>query len=462
MFSQFFDKLAIVFFVLYTLAAVLVSVHRFWQYEVFYYDFGIFDQAIWKVSQFQAPIIEHLVVGGKWNLADHFTPGLYLLAPLYWLTDKQEIMLAAQAISVGLSAGVLYLIGKKVLNHSGYAFICMVVYALFVGLQNAIISDMHEVTFMTLPLMLVFWAVVTGRKKALYIFLLLMLSFKESTFLLGFGIALWMLVARRGWWKHAVAVFLISAVWGYLAINVFIPYFAQAPYQYKPDMPKGPINIAKAFFDEKLKRETLFYTLASFGFVALLAPQTWPLLGQDFLVRFVPYNTGTRWTMGLHYSAQTAVVLGIATVYGLWMLRRLPYTKKLAPFIAIGILGLSVFIYQFVLHGPLGLSYNPAFYTHSKDFEFLNVLVRQVPKDATVMTQNNIASHLTHQTVWLFRDNYQSYKPEYIVFDLRPDQNPNDFFGGGDVSSIYKTVSQDKQYEVIFATDYQFIFKRKS
>ena len=76
------DWLTYIVIGVYTLAAVLVSLHRFWQFEVFYYDFGIFDSAIWKAAHFTAPIIDHFVVGGKVIFADHFSPSIFLLSPL--------------------------------------------------------------------------------------------------------------------------------------------------------------------------------------------------------------------------------------------------------------------------------------------------------------------------------------------------------------------------------------------
>ncbi len=140
------------YIILYTLAAVLVSLHRFWQYEVFYYDFGLFDQAIWNVAHGKAPIIDHLVMGGKLIFADHLSPSLFLLSPLYWFTHRQEILLIAQALAVGASALVIYTVARKMLHGSWLGFCTIVSYTLFVGLQNALIYDIHEVTFATLPL----------------------------------------------------------------------------------------------------------------------------------------------------------------------------------------------------------------------------------------------------------------------------------------------------------------------
>ncbi len=120
--------IAVVFCFVYALAFSLISVNRFWQFDVFYYDFGIFDTALWKVAHFQAPIIEHFRLGGKWIFADHFNPSIFFLSPLYWFTDKSEVMLVAQSVIVAISGSIIYFIGKKVTKNTifcnqGKAFI---------------------------------------------------------------------------------------------------------------------------------------------------------------------------------------------------------------------------------------------------------------------------------------------------------------------------------------------------
>ena len=91
-----------------------------------------------------------------------------LFSPLYWITDKQEVLLIAQALVVGLSGLIIYVLGKKILKNpstplrtSRLASLSILIsYYLFIGLQNAVISDFHEVTIATLPLAFTFWAII--------------------------------------------------------------------------------------------------------------------------------------------------------------------------------------------------------------------------------------------------------------------------------------------------------------
>ena len=456
----YLDLISYFLCILFTIAGILVSLNRFWQYEVFYYDFGIFDQAIWNVSRFSPPIIEHFVVGGKWIFADHFSPSIFLLAPFYWLTTKSEMLLVAQAIAVGLSGVVLYRIGIHILKNRLLSLGGLICYLFFLGLQNAVVTDFHELTVMTLPLMLTFWAIVRWKIWYYFLFLTITLGFKESTFFLGIGIGILIFLSRREWLKVSLITIVLSIIWGYLSIKIIIPAFSNGFYMYVPSLSANIFDNILAFIDHPLKQRTLFYSLSSFGFLPFLTPEFWFLLLQDYAVRFIGSPCCTRWDMGLHYNAQSAVILAVSTMFALRRLQRVGIISKFLPILIALIIGNVLFLYRFVLHGPFALAYNPVFYSHTKDFTFLNNLIKRIPNDASVMTQNNLAPRFTHQKVFLLRRDYESYKPEYIVLDVRTGQNPNNFFGTKGVVDILELLQKDSKYELTYKTKDQFIFHR--
>ena len=88
-------------------------------------------------------------------------------------------------------------------------------------------------------------------------------------------------------------------------------------------------------------------------------------------------------------------------------------------------------------------------------------MIEKIPADATVMAQNNLATRFTHQTVWLLRDSFGTFHPEYIVIDARSGQNPNNYFGMHDFNGTVNGLRQDPEYEIIYKTKEQFIFKLK-
>jgi len=463
------DLLAFLLCLLFMLAGILVSLNRFWQYDVFFYDFGIFDQAIWSVSRFQAPIIEHFIVGGKWIWADHFNPSIFLFSPLYWLTSRQEILLIAQAFVVGISGLVLYSIGKHVLKNQFASVAVMTSYLLFVGIQNAIITDFHEATVATLPFLLTYLFFLKKKWLWYFVSLVIFLGFKESNFVAGIAVGVTVFLLDRKLWRHSAATILLSLLWGIIAIKFVIPYFSEGIYQYSVPFTLNPIELGNALINNETKRSTILYSLWSFGFLPLLSPQFYVLLLQDFLVRFYPPFLTLSWGLGFHYSALTAAAMGVSSLFGIKFLQKFITNTRAGYFLSLVLIINALFLYRVVLRGPFGLSYNPAFYAHSKDFKFLDELVDQIPENAGVMTQNNLAPHLTHQKVELLRtkckdctlEYYQMRQPDYVVMDVHDGQNPNNFYGVEDMGKILQVLRKDTGYKVIFNKGDQYVFKRK-
>lgn len=442
----------------FILASILVSLNRFWQYEMFYYDLGIFDRAIWLVSRFKAPIIDHLVIGGKMIFADHFNPSIFLISPFFWLTDKTEILLIIQAFAVGISGLIIYKIGEIVTKNCLFSLAILTSYYLFVGLQNAIISDFHEVTVATPFVAACIYFFIKNKKLPSLVFFLITLGFKESNFLLGAGLAIAFFFINKSWRKFSILLFILSIIWGLIAIKLIIPYFSGGTYGYEVGFSLDKINLIDSLLGSPAKRDTVFYSLLSFGFLPILSPTFWPLIVQDLLVRFL----SGRVSLGLHYSTLLSVILAISSFYGFLVLQRIKITKRHMNILSLLIILNALFLYRFVLRGPLALAYNSDFYTHTKDFQFLDDLVSRVPSNATVMTQNNLAPHFTHyRNVWVLKPDYKSYQPEYIVLDLRSGQNINNFFPTDDVHSLLQAILLDSSYSIMYNNGNQYIFRRK-
>jgi uncharacterized membrane protein len=451
---------------LYALAGTIVSVIRYWQYDVFYFDFGIFDKAIWSVSRFTVPVIDHYILGEKIIFADHFSPSIFILAPFFWIFPYSETLLVLQACVVAASGFILFLIGRHVLKNSFYAITVMLCYFLFVGLQNAVITDFHEVTIATLFFMLTFLCLVKQKAKLYFLCFLLLLGFKESIFLLGVGVGIAMLFLQPSWRKIAYATILISLMWGLLSIKIIIPFFSGGRYLYVNQFSVNPITVFLSFINSPIKLHTLFYTFLSFGFLPVLSPAFWFLIFQDFFTRFYSSEMTAPWDLGFHYSALTSTIMAVSSIYSIHFLQKHIKNKFLTSFMVFVLL-ISGFLYRVTLHGPFALSYNPAFYTHTKDLAFLDNLIKKVPKNVSVMAQNNLAPHFTHQKVWLLLSSneknsveyYTLKQPGYIVFDNRPGQNPNDHFGISDINVLLNSLQKDKNYKLFYQVGGSYIYK---
>lgn len=455
-----FTLVVVLIITLYTMVAITVSLNRYWQYQSFYFDFGIFDSAIWKISRFELPLVDHPNFGlvKKIIFADHFNPSLFLLSPLYWFTDRREILLIAQAVFVGFSAFVGYNISLKVVKNKSLILALIISYLGYVGMQNALISDFHEATILTLPLMILFWSVLNKKWIIYFICLLVILGLKETFAGLGIGLALFLIIYNRKFWKYALITFLLSISWAIISTKFIIPYFLGNTYFYQPTSMDGNI-IANLFFPE-IKLKTIFYTYLSFGFLPILDLSLLPAILEHFLERFV-LSSDKRWDLGLHYNAPIASLMFISSIFAVSFLEKRLHTKYLTIY-GILIILVVLFLHKFHLRGPFGLFFNPVFYEQNQRVLYVDRLINESFRDGLIMTQNDLALRLSHVNVMLLRDEYQKIKPNYIILNLTPGQNPNSFYplSYEDAILLKDRLLEDSAYNYRSLTEYQFIFER--
>lgn len=446
---------------IYTLACVLVSLHRYWQYDAFYYDLGIFDMAIWKVSRFKAPIIDHLAMGGKWIFADHFVPSIFLFSPLYWITNKTEMLMIVQSLCVGLGLFFGFLIAKKILRHKLIQLALLVSFMGYIGLQNAIISNFHPIVAAILPLMICFWAIINQKWLLYWLSFIILLGFKEDMAIIGFGLGIYIFLRNKKMSKIGVLTSVFSLIYGLLVIKFIIPGFLGKRFGYSPNMDRPLINWITDFFWPPVKIKTLVVSFATFGFLPLFYLPLLPTILGTFYSRFVLVGGPARFGLAMHYSALISPLMFMASVEALKCLE-----KKMKPFLsyyALIIIFIVLVFHRFIFHGPLGLVYHPEFYKNTPRHKFLNEFVKKVPTDGRVMTQNHLAVRFAHYDVVMLREKYWQYNPKYIVIELRSGQNANNFWPMQDwaVKKMVEKLKKDKNYKLIYNFSEQYIFEKK-
>lgn len=445
--------------VIYIVVILLVTLHRFWQYEVFYYDHGIYDMALWKASRFISPTIEHLDVPGKIIFADHFHPTIFLFTPLYWLTDRQEIILIGQAVVIGVAIFFAYLIAEQLIKSKLLRFALIISFMGFIGFQNAIIANFHDVTIAILPFLICVWAIQVKKWKLYWISLAFMLGSREMMGIVGASLGLYMFFKNKIPKKYGLITILISLSYWFIAINLIIPFFAHRPYIYQPQY---PATISEGFirlFYPWIKLRTIFWSLLTFGFLPVFYPPLYPAILQDYFIRFV-LNTGSaRWDLGLHYNVTITPILFLSAVEAARIWEKRLKNKLFINLYAVVILGIALSMHYF-FHGPLGLAYNFEFYKHTGRQKFMDDFVNAIPKEGLIMAPNNIAARLTHYNVILLRGNYKVYNPDVIVVDLREGQNANNFWPLQEESTrrLRDNLKMDKNYKDIMNDPNRHIF----
>lgn len=452
---NFYVLSAVSIALLFSTAFSFISLSRFWQYDAGYYDFGIFDRALWLASRFQKPIIDHFLVGGKVIFADHFNPSIFILTPLYWITSHQEIMLIAQSCFVGMSSIFIYLIANKLLKSPLAGLVVQVIYLLSTSLHHAVFYDFHEVTLSVLFISLSYWFIVTKRYKLLFLTALITLGFKESLSLWGVGLALWLLVNDK---KRFIGLTILamSLVWFALSIFVVIPYANSGTNIYVSN-----INHTWGFIGGRMGHlsSNLLLLIASSGLVSVFAVDFYPLIALHFVPRMINTLSQTM-NLDLHYNVElvpTYIFMMIISI------ERMSIRFKIRP-IFIVLFAFCISLCSFYLYrGPLWLARNMAYFNNTNNFEYITDGLRTIPKTSTVAAQNNLAAYLTHnKDTHILRDNYQLYDPDYVVFEMRDGQRANNQSGISDIQKLNRVIQKDGAY--ILATKNQglYIYKKKS
>lgn len=452
-------KIILIISIIYTAITLLVTLNRFWQYEAFYYDHGIYDMAIWKVSRFKTPTIEHLDIPGKIIFADHFHPTIFLFTPLYWLTERQEVILIGQAIIIGLSILFAYLIAEYLIKNKIMRYALIFSFIGFIGFQNALIANFHDVTIGILPLLISVWAALTKRWRLYWVSLFFMLGSREMMGLVGASLGIYLLSKGRSYRKYALLTIVICLAYWYVAVNMIIPYFRQGPFLYQPQYPTSIVEGFTRFYYPWIKTRTIFWSLLTFGFLPLLYPPLYPAIILDYIIRFV-LNTGSaRWDLGLHYNVVVTPLLFLASVEAVKRLEKKYKSKSFINIFAF-VLIITVVSLHYFLRGPLGLSYNSVFYKHTGNQKFMDDILSAIPKEGKIMAPGNIAVRLTHYNVILPRGNYQEYNPDVIVIDLREGQNPNNYWPlqEGSTVNLRNKLKLDINYKDIMNDPNRHIF----
>ena len=447
---------------IFVIASALVALNRHWQFSSFWYDFGIFDETVWQFSKFKLPVIP--TKGNKVIWADHFNPSIISLAPLYWLTDQEEVIILAQIIFVGLSALFIYEIARSKIKNIYLRLSLLISYLGYVGTQNALYTDVHNMVFAVLPLAMMFWAVYKKKWKIYLFSLVWLLGWQENAAGIGLGVGLWMILSKKKQKKYGLITILISVVWALIAIKIIMPYFQGGSYIYQPEWPRVWHEWITRFVYPPVKLKTIIVTLSSYSFLPLFYLPLLPALGGQILERFVLNQVATRWDWGMHYNAILIPLLFISSIETVSWLQKKVKIKKIFSFLAVLNLGIVFFIHQFYLPGPLGLAIRHEFYQQTKNNKHYQKILDYIPRDkGLIMTQNNLAAHLTHEQVVLFDKKYDKFNPGVIAIYLIEGQNANNFFPlkEGEVRDMVSNLTDNKKYEQLRSVSNAYIFVKQ-
>jgi uncharacterized membrane protein len=431
------------------------------------FDLVIFDQGIRGYAHFHAPVSIARGVSDGQNahfllLADHWSPILALLAPLYWIHDSPTTLLVAQGVLFALAIPPLWLYTRRRLGVAP-AYLVSVAYALSLPVMAAVVFDFHEAAFvpvLTAVMVERFDAALargddppqtppapSSRKARLWGVLaaVVLLLVKEDMGLLVAGFGGYLLLTRRRWTGLAFIVGGLAATW--VATHLLIPAFGGSATfywaygQFGTSLGSAALNVLThpwhaidVFVTPWVKDRTMIGLLAAFGFLPLASPMVvavLPLLAERMLASGYPLW----WQAKFQYDAFLVMMLACAAVDGAARLARhwpqrwdkwvtYPLTRpkwarhdgtpwQPATLWAAGICAAALVYFP---SSPFGSLLHPGFYGLNARSRAAAAAVAHVPAGVEVEAANNIGPHLSGRDTVLLLDGTPRWAP-WVVAD---------------------------------------------
>ncbi len=413
------------------------------------FDLVIFDQGIRGYAHFRAPVSIARGVSDGQNahfllLADHWSPILALLAPLYWIHDSPTTLLVAQGVLFALAIPPLWVYAHRRLG-AVPAYLVAVAYALSLPVMAAVVFDFHEAAFVPVLTAIMVERFDAGKRWHGILAAVVLLLVKEDMGLLVAGFGGYLLLTRRRWTGLAFIVGGLAATW--VATHVLIPAFGGSATFYWAYGQFGstlgsaalnilthPLHALDVFVTPWVKDRTMIGLLAAFGFLPLASPMVvavLPLLAERMLASGYPLW----WQAKFQYDAFLVMMLACAAVDGAARLQRhwphrwdkwlvYPLTRpkwarhdgtpwKPATLWAAGICAAALVYFP---SSPFGSLLHPGFYGLGARARAAAAAVAHVPAGVEVEAANNIGPHLSGRDTVLLLDGTPRWAP-WVVAD---------------------------------------------
>ena len=427
------------------------------------YDLAIVDQIMWKYAFFHNPLTTIQAYPFTYLTTDHVEFIYLFLAPLYWIWNDVRMLIFFQALFFCVSGLPVYAIARKKGLNQLLSLTLLFSYLFFYGVQNALWNDVHSNVFGAGFLAWLLYFLETNNMLGTGVSFFLAITSKEDmAFLtLGIGIA-WLLQnifskqkkrvdKHPSFFDHCLSFFLqnktslalifFSLLYLFLVFVVYFPHFTLQGYRFagKENMVSAALHL-NYFANTASKREIIFVSLGWFGFLPLFAPLFLIPAFMDLYHFFVIGNlVESAQEIFLHYRVTLAPLLIWPTIMGIaFLLNRHPkqsegsvipsraegshslkqktYPMRIFTFVKSAkaknmaqnflslYLLLCAFAIQYFLHLPLSYLTKSWFWHESKSVANINHILTYVPKNASIVSQNNITPHIAHRdnifTLW--------------------------------------------------------------
>jgi len=423
------------------------------------WDLGIFDQAIYLISQGQPPISSFIKVH---ILGDHAAWVFYPLALLYKIYPNVHWLFAVQSTALALGALPTWYLAQLAGLRQGVAIALSAVYLLYPVIFNANLFDFHP-EVMAVPTLL--GAVLAARLGKVLWFCLAIILVLGCKFILALTVAalgFWLLVFEKKRLCGTIAL-VAGIAWFLIATKVILPAFnpqqitSISRYGY---LGNSILEIAKNLF---LQPGQLFQVLLSFDnlkyLILVVAPVIWglslkhltglvpavPTLALNLLSNYQPQkDIVAQYSLPILPFLMVAVIATLADGRG-W----LQDGRKITLWSLIFFLGLARWSYFFTKYLPTLDTWQA---THDA--------IALIQTKGGVYTTNEIAPHLSHRPLierTVTTEPHELEQFEYVLLNQRhPGSNSSPEF----VAQLLEQLQRTPRFKLRYHRDGVFLFQK--
>jgi uncharacterized membrane protein len=339
-----------------TIASVVYSVFAVERHQRFgsgSWDYGCYLHNAWLFAHGDAFNLQarSAVLGDVafWGGTNHFMPSLVLTAPIAWLmegTGNSAWLIISQNVVVAAAAIPLALLARRRGLGPLTSLALVVAWCFHLGVQSALLFDVHEIALVPLTLFLLLLLVEERpnrwRVVGVAVLAALLAGTKESAWLYLVGVGAVLVVGRPGWRRVGAGVGVAGLVGFVVVVGVIQPGLLEADsagmvhaarFPGVGDTPAGSLGEAAAsmlrhpgrtialVLTPPTKVVTLTTLSAGFAHLPLASWEGLLLILPNLAERFLS-DKREMWGTAFHYSLVTAAFLACGTLHTLGQLRR--------------------------------------------------------------------------------------------------------------------------------------------
>jgi len=372
------------------------------------YDFGLYDQGIWLLSQGKAPFVTLM---GRNLFGDHTSFILLPLVPLYWVVGSTGLLFVVQALWLGIGALPVWKTARLLLPSPAMACVAVAAYLLHPALTYTGMENFHPDAALAPLIAWSLYAAIGYRWVQYIVSVVLILMVKEDTALFVSALGLWVALRRD---RRIGLLTVFGSLWlCILLLFAVMRGIVGVPYRNEWRLPfggfGGVLKTAVTRPDKLLAHLVsgerplyLLQLLAPVGFVALLRPEiallgTLPLLSN--LVSTFWYQSQIEY----HYAVQFVPILVIGAFYGISRI-----TEHLRIWVVSAVLVGSLVCAYLWTPLPLMRTEMPRWSPSHPAVAAAHEAINRVPEDAVVSAYHTLTAHMARrERIYVFPTPYR-------------------------------------------------------